>query len=374
MSSLPDPSCSPAGEDAPAVTSGHRSGFVALVGRPNVGKSSLLNRLVGEKIAICSPVPQTTRHRIRGVITRAQGQLIILDTPGLSKPLDRLGHYLVEESQAALSEADVFLLVVDATEEPGKGDQWIAEQVRRQNKPVLLVLNKVDRLRDNGPLRDQRKRAYAALLKDVKQAAVLLVSAKTGRNTPPVVDHLLNWLPEGPRYYEPDAMTDQRLREMAAELIREQVLRATRDELPHSVAVQIDAFVEPAEADAPVAISATLLVNRESQKGMLIGKQGTLINRLRRESQRAIAQLMDRPATVTLRVKTQTNWRKDEMFLKSLGLAANLQYAGGTPSVDTDDDDPSLFCLPVEEGWHPDDDAEAIVDGAGPDGCPDAGQ
>jgi GTP-binding protein Era len=313
----------------------HRSGFVALIGRPNVGKSTLLNHLVGQKVAITSPVMQTTRHRIRGVITRPNAQLVVLDCPGFSKPVDTLGGYLVQEGSAALDEADVLALVMDITEPPGGGDLWLIEQVKRQNKPFILILNKADRLAQNPQLIKERQAAYQAPILGVVVAGkvqkvpqgspfkgTLVVSAKTGKHLLPLQERLFELLPQGPAYYEADALTDQRMREMCAELIREQVLLQTQDELPHSVAVGIELFDETQE---PVRIEATLYVNQNSQKGMVIGKDGERIKAIGTKARKPIEALLGVPVFLGLRVKLKQNWRKDTPFLKSLGLAPPAQ-------------------------------------------------
>jgi GTP-binding protein Era len=296
-----------------------RSGFVALLGRPNVGKSTLLNRLVGQKIAITSPVAQTTRHRIKGVITNEKGQVIFLDTPGFSKPLDKLGNYLTDESKAALTEADVFVLVVDAAQLPGKGDAWVAEQIRETGKFMLLVLNKADVLK-NKPAKLQEHRAlYADLLKDYPNSKMLSVSAKTGKNMNELIDMVIRKLPEGPAYYPEDTVTDQRLREITAEIIREKVLLNTREEIPHSVAVGIESFDE---ADPELTrIEATLYVDQKSQKGILIGQGGSMIKTIGIQAREEIEELLENKVHLALYVKIKENWRKDNAFLKSLGLA-----------------------------------------------------
>lgn len=296
-----------------------RSGFVALLGRPNVGKSTLLNRLVGQKIAITSPVAQTTRHRIKGVFTSEKGQIVFLDTPGFSKPLDKLGNYLSDESRAALSEADVFVLVVDATQPPGKGDAWVCEQIRETGKFVLLVLNKVDALK-NKPAKLQEHRAlYAELLKDYLNSKMMGVSAKTGKNVNELVGLITRKLPEGPAYYPEDVVTDQRLREITAEIIREKVLLNTREEIPHSVAVGIETFDE--SDPALTRIEATLYVDQKSQKGILIGQGGSMIKTIGMQARTEIEEMLENKVHLALYVKIKENWRKDNAFLKSLGLA-----------------------------------------------------
>ncbi|MBY0449881.1 MAG: GTPase Era [Cyanobacteria bacterium] len=300
-----------------------RSGFVAIVGRPNVGKSTLLNQLIGEKIAITSPVAQTTRHRIKGVVTREKGQVIFLDTPGFSKPLDSLGTLLTQEGMAALSEADVVVVVVEADEEPGKGDYWVMAQAIQSKKPTILVLNKADSLKSkNGPSIPGQKAAYLNLFQSIDSQAepetILAISAKTGKHVPNLLDSILRLLPEGPAYYPEDALTDQRLREISAEMIREKILHRTLEELPHSVAVAIETFEEK---DTSTHIRATLFVDQDSQKGILIGKNGQMIKTIGSDARQDIETLLGHAVYLELTVKVKKNWRKDPRFLKSLGLA-----------------------------------------------------
>lgn len=296
-----------------------RSGFVALLGRPNVGKSTLLNRVVGQKIAITSPVAQTTRHRIKGVVTSEKGQVIFLDTPGFSKPLDKLGNYLTLEGKAALSEADLFILVVDVSQIPGRGDAWVAEQIRATGKFFILVLNKIDTLK-NKPAKLQEHRAlYSELLKGYPDSQMIGISAKTGKSTDDLMDMIVRKLPEGPAYYPEDAVTDQRMREITAEIIREKVLLNTQDEIPHSVAIGIESFDE---SDPEITrIEASLYVDQKSQKGMLIGKGGTMIKTIGMQAREEIEEMIEGKVHLGLQVKIKENWRKDPVFLKSLGLA-----------------------------------------------------
>lgn len=296
-----------------------RSGFVALLGRPNVGKSTLLNRLVGQKIAITSPVAQTTRHRIKGVVTSEKGQIVFLDTPGFSKPLDRLGNYLTDEGKAALSEADVFVLVVDASQPPGKGDAWVAEQIQASGKFMLLVLNKIDTLKNKPDKLQEHRKLYSNLLQNYPNSKVLSVSAKTGKSVQELVEMVIRKLPEGPAYYPEDAVTDQRLREITAEIIREKVLLNTREEIPHSVAVGIESFDE--SDPEIIRIEATLYVDQKSQKGILIGQGGSMIKTIGIEAREEIETMLENKVHLALYVKIKENWRKDIIFLKSLGLA-----------------------------------------------------
>lgn len=298
----------------------YRSGFVALIGRPNMGKSTLLNHLIGQKVAITSGVAQTTRHRIKGIINQKGGQIILLDTPGFSKPLDRLGEYLSQEAQAALSEADALMMVVDITQPPGKGDFWVAEQLKTSKKFILLVLNKTDLLRNKPALKLDRQQAYKELFAGYGKMTCISVSARTGKCIHEIPDLLLAQLPEGPAYYPEEAVTDQRMREIAAEMIREKVLRLTMEEIPHSVAVGIEAFEENPEK-ALTKIVAILYVDQPSQKGILIGKGGDMIKQIGTSARKDLEKLVDTQVFLDLQVKVKHNWRKDPQFLKSLGLA-----------------------------------------------------
>lgn len=297
----------------------YRSGFAALLGRPNVGKSTLLNRLVGQKIAITSPVAQTTRHRIKGVVSSEKGQIVFLDTPGFSKPLDKLGNFLTDESLAALSEADCFIMVVDVSMPPGKGDEWVASQIRETGKFVLLVLNKSDILKNKPVKLLEHRKAYNELFKGYPHAKALSVSAKTGKHMSELVETIIRKLPEGPAYYPDDAVTDQRLREISAEIIREKVLLNTREEIPHSVAIGIESFDE--SDPEIVRIEATLYVDQKSQKGILIGQAGSMIKEIGTQARIEIETLLEQKVHLALNVKLKENWRKDRGFLKSLGLA-----------------------------------------------------
>jgi GTP-binding protein Era len=296
-----------------------RSGFVALLGRPNVGKSTLLNRLIGQKVAITSPVAQTTRHRIKGVVTSEKGQIVFLDTPGFSKPLDKLGNYLTEESMAALSEADACVMVVEAAQKPGRGDEWIAAQIRETGKFVLLVINKIDMVKNKAEKLQEHRKLYSDLFQGYENFKVLSVSAKTGKNISELLEMIIRKLPEGPAYYPEDAVTDQRLREISAEIIREKVLLNTREEIPHSVAVGIESFDET-DPDL-IRIDAVLYVDQKSQKGILIGQDGSMIKTIGTQARHEIEELLESKVHLALNVKLRENWRKDPAFLKSLGLA-----------------------------------------------------
>jgi GTP-binding protein Era len=256
-------------EDLETVPPGHRSGFVAVIGRPNVGKSTLMNQLLGHKVAIVSPRPQTTRTCIRGILTRPDAQIIFVDTPGLHKPLHKLGEVMVAAAASAIPDADVVLFVVDVSVMPTEEDQMIARMIRqRTSHPVILVLNKMDLL---PPERVKpHTEAYWALVPD--HAGWMMTIATEAVNLDKLLDMVIAHLPEGPRYYPGDLITDQTEREIAAELIREQVLRFTREEVPHSVAVVVEEYKE--RETGGVYIAATIYVEKESQKGILIGAGG----------------------------------------------------------------------------------------------------
>ncbi|MEM0952020.1 MAG: GTPase Era [Cyanobacteria bacterium P01_H01_bin.74] len=297
----------------------YRSGFVVVLGRPSVGKSTLVNALVGQHVAITSHVAQTTRHRIKGVLHSAKGQAVLLDTPGFSKPLDKLGTYLVEEGFAALNEADIAAVVVDASVASGKGDAWLARQVLASGKPVFLILNQVDKLKHKPGLLEAHCEQYKSLFSQAGAFKSLRISAKTGKNLRSLADTLIRELPQGPAYFNPDTVTDQRIREMSAEIIREKVLMTARDEIPHSVAVGIETFDE---SNAAIThINATLYVNQPSQKGILIGKDAAFIKQIGAKARKDIEALLEKKVHLALQVKTRQNWRKDSQFLKSLGLA-----------------------------------------------------
>lgn len=287
-----------------------KSGFIAIVGRPNVGKSTLLNRILGEKIAITSPRPQTTRHRIRGVLTIPDAQMVFIDTPGIHKPQHQLGENLVKAATGALEGADLRLFVVDATELAGKGDAFIAEVLKESKGPVILVLNKADQ---KGAADSKIRQSYVDLLEAVD---VLAVSARTGKGLADLLTMIKKHLPEGPAYYSEEEYTDQTERMLASELIREQVLTLTSQEIPHSVAVKIDDFHERTDL---VYIRGHILVERDSQKGILIGEGGSMIKNIGQRARQAIEEMMGQKVFLDLQVKVLKNWRQNAQSLKQLG-------------------------------------------------------
>lgn len=295
---------------------GFRSGFVAVAGRPNVGKSTLVNTLVGQKIAAVSPKPQTTRKRQLGILTLPdKGQIIFVDTPGIHKPLHELGRALNYEAREALEDADVVLFLVDGSGLPHPEDELVAQNIRELagTKPVVLAMNKVDLVTDED--RPARETLYRQLY---PEAHFLSISALTGEHLDALVDALLERLPEGPMYYDPDQLTDLTEREIAADLIREAALYHLHDEVPHALAVRIDEYKERGETGAYIA--ATLFVERESQKAIVIGKGGSMIKQIGITARQAIEAMTGRKVYLDLRVKVQKNWRNDPAFLRRFGF------------------------------------------------------
>jgi len=300
--------------DLNTVPPGHRSGFVAVIGRPNVGKSTLMNQFLGQKVAIVSPKPQTTRTRIRGILTREAFQVIFVDTPGLHRPLHKLGEVMVAAVASAIPDADVVLFLVDVSVMPREEDRMIARMVReRTQNPVILVLNKMDRLPAD---RIQRHtEAYWGLLPD--HAGWMMTIATEAVNLDKLLEMIVEHLPEGPRYYPGDQVTDQTEREIAAELVREQVLRFTREEVPHAVAVVVEEFKE--RENNVVYIAANIYVERDSQKGILIGRGGRMLRRIGAAARQEIERMVGGRVYLDLWVKVSKNWRRDPRRVRRMG-------------------------------------------------------
>ncbi|MGI6541768.1 MAG: GTPase Era [Limnochordia bacterium] len=290
-----------------------RSGFVAIVGRPNVGKSTLVNHLVGHKIAIVSDKPQTTRNRIQCVLTRSDAQVIFLDTPGIHKPRHKLGEYMVQVAQEALEGVDCILFLVDGAAGIGYGDRKIAEQLAKVEAPVILVVNKVDRITHEQILTTL---APTPDLGDFQH--IFPISAKTGYNVPELLDVVIGLMPPGPMYFPSGEISDHPEQFVMAELIREQALRFTRDEVPHALAVVVDA-VERREDKDLVDVQATIYVERDSQKGIIIGKQGNMLKVIGSEARREIEALLGSQVFLQLAVKVNENWRKEPKVLRRFG-------------------------------------------------------
>ncbi|MFN9644490.1 MAG: GTPase Era [Cyanobacteriota bacterium] len=306
-----------------------RSGFIALIGRPNVGKSTLLNRLVGQKVAITSPVAQTTRGRLRGILTTARAQLIFVDTPGIHKPHHLLGERLVRSAREVIGEVDVVLLLVKGSEPAGRGDAFIVDLLRRSQVPVHLALNHWDLVPPSG--QDAQRESYRQLLAEStpgeKESGMCWpvhpISALTGQGTDSLLEALAKDLPIGPCLYPPETVSDQSEQRLLAELIREQVLHQTREEVPHSVAVQIDRIVDddrPTKAGQPrVAVLATVLVERQSQKAILIGRGGQMLRAIGSGARAQMETLLGNPVYLELFVKVVPHWRRSAARLEELG-------------------------------------------------------
>lgn len=290
-----------------------RSGFVALIGRPNVGKSTLMNNIIGQKIAIMSDKPQTTRNKIRGVYTTEKGQIIFLDTPGIHKPHSKLGEVLVKTAQNSLQEVDLILFLIDAKEGYGPGDQFIMSQLKDVKTPVFLVVNKIDLVHPDEllPLIDRYRKQHSF-------DEVVPISALAGNNTQTLLDLIFQYLPEGPQYYPADQVTDHPERFIVAELIREKVLQLTREEVPHSVAVVVEEMKNREDKEL-VDVRATIYTERPSQKGILIGKKGSLLKEVGTRARKEIEHLLGTKIFLDLWVKVKKDWRNEEFLLKQFG-------------------------------------------------------
>ena len=295
----------------------YKSGFVAIIGRPNVGKSTLLNKILGQKIAITSSKPQTTRRRIKGFHTSEKGQIIFVDTPGVHKPLYKLGEFLLDEAKLAIPDADLILFLVDGTEAAGLGDRWIAENLLQGEIPVIMVINKVDQIK-NMEVRDQIVESYKNLLGE-KSVPILKISAKTGRNVDDLIKNIYRKLPKGPQYYPEDEVTDQNLKSIVAETIREKVIRKTMEEVPHSIAVVIDNFEEK---EAITNIAATIFVEHESQKGIIIGEKASMLKSIGTDARIDIEKCLETKVFLELFVKLKKNWRKNPSALRQFGYTS----------------------------------------------------
>lgn len=288
-----------------------KSGFAAILGRPNVGKSTLLNTILGQKIVIATDKAQTTRKRIKGIFTNDEGQIVFIDTPGIHKPLDKLGEFLIDEVKSSVPDADVILFLVDVSEPAGAGDKWIAENILKDiKKPVIIVLNKVDKIKD--PVKKEMNLlTYKTLFEQNLPTAK--ISAQTGRNIDTLISTIMRKLPEAPPIYPPDEVTDESMRSIAQEIIREKILVNTQDEIPHSVAVIISKYEEKEKIDR---IFADIHVEQDSQKGIMIGKKGQMLKTIGTQARPELEKVLDKKVYLELNVKVTKNWRKKQ---KNLG-------------------------------------------------------
>lgn len=290
-----------------------KSGFAALIGRPNVGKSTLMNHLIGQKIAITSRKPQTTRNRIQSVYTCERGQIIFQDTPGIHKAKNKLGEYMVSAAENTLKDVDLVLWLVEPSAFIGESDQHIAKLLSKINLPVILVINKCDRIK-----KTEAAEIIAAYKRYGKFDDILAVSAKQGTNLDRLIDSIFQYLPYGPLYYDEDTITDQPMRQIAAEMIREKALRCLGEEVPHGIAVLINKMSER-ETGNLTDIDATLVCERESHKGIIIGKNGATLKRIGTQAREEIERLIDGKVNLKLWVKVRKDWRDSELLVKNYG-------------------------------------------------------
>lgn len=290
-----------------------KSGFVAIIGRPNVGKSTLMNQVIGQKIAIMSDKPQTTRNKIHGVYTSDNQQIVFLDTPGIHKRQSKLGDYMNQTALNTLSEVEAALFLIDASEGMGGGDRYIAEQLKNIRTPVILVMNKIDKIEPEAllPLIEEYRKLHDF-------AEIVPVSAKHGNNVSTLLEQLGKYLPEGPQYYPDDQVTDHPEQFVCAELIREKILQMTREEVPHSIAVTIEDM--KVQDNGVVYISAVIFVERDSQKGIIIGKQGALLKEVGKRARHDIQNLLGSKIFMDLWVKVKKDWRNQDRVLRDLGF------------------------------------------------------
>ena len=296
------------------MTEHFKSGFVTIIGRPNVGKSTLMNRLIGQKIAITSNKPQTTRNRIQTVYTDPEvGQIVFLDTPGIHKAKNKLGEYMVSAAEHTFQEVDVILWLVEPTTFIGAGERHIAEQLKKTKTPIILVINKIDKLKQRDEIL-----TYIDAYKDVCQfAEIVPLSALKETNKELLLSLLFQYLPEGPQFYDEEMVTDQPMRQIAAELIREKALRLLSDEIPHGIAVTIEKMQE--RPNGIMDVEASIVCEKESHKGIVIGKGGAMLKKIGSEARREIEQMMDTKVNLQLWVKVRREWRDSELYMKNYG-------------------------------------------------------
>ena len=290
-----------------------KCGFVTIIGRPNVGKSTLLNQILGQKIVIATDKAQTTRKRIKGILTNEQGQIIFIDTPGIHRPLNKLGEFLIDEAKIAIPDADVILFLVDGSESAGKGDKWIVQNLLKTNIPVIIVMNKVDKIKKSEKI-EENLISYKTLFDT--NLPVVRISAKTGRNIDTLLKNIYKKLPDGEIMYPEDVVTEETMRDVAQEIIREKVLINTSDEIPHAVAVKIENYFEQEDIDK---IYATVYCETKSQKGILIGKGGSLLKKIGTEARQDLEKITEKKVFLGLEVKVEKDWRKKDNILKNFG-------------------------------------------------------
>ncbi|WP_026583861.1 GTPase Era [Bacillus sp. J33] len=292
----------------------HKSGFISIIGRPNVGKSTFLNRVIGQKIAIMSDKPQTTRNKVQGVLTTDDAQFIFIDTPGIHKPKHKLGDFMMKVAQNTLKEVDVILFMVNAQEGFGRGEEFIIEKFQSVHTPIFLVINKIDQVHPDELLKliDSYKEKY-------EFSEIIPISALEGNNVETLLNQIKEYIPDGPQYYPADQVTDHPERFIVSELIREKALHLTREEIPHSLAVLIDKMERREEKDV-VHVMATIIVERDSQKGIVIGKQGKMLKEIGKRARVDIENLLGSKVYLELWVKVQKDWRNKMSQLRDFGF------------------------------------------------------
>ncbi len=293
------------------MTQTSKSGFATLIGRPNVGKSTLMNRLIGQKIAITSKKPQTTRNRIQTVYTSAEGQIVFLDTPGIHKSKNKLGEYMVHVAERTISEVDVILWLVEPTDYIGAGEQHIIRKLKQVKTPVILVINKIDKV-----TREDLIRFIDVYRRELDFAEVVPVSALKGQNTEELIRGIFKYLPDGEPFYDEDTITDQPMRQIVAELIREKALRLLSEEIPHGIAVSIESMKYRKDL---VDIEATIICERDSHKGIIIGKGGGMLKKIGTAARVDIEKLVEKKANLQLWVKVKKDWRDSDYLMKNFG-------------------------------------------------------
>lgn len=290
-----------------------KSGFISIIGRPNVGKSTFLNRVIGQKIAIMSDKPQTTRNKVQGVLTQDDAQMIFIDTPGIHKPKHKLGEFMSKVSKNALREVDVIMFMVNAQQKLGAGDKYVIEMLKGTKTPVFLIINKIDTIHP-----DEVWKIVDSYKEEYDFAEIVPISALQGNNVDNLLTTLKKYLPEGPQYYPADQVTDHPERFIISELIREKALHLTRDEVPHSIAVEIEKIRRDEETDR-VNVNATIIIERDSQKGIIIGKRGAMLKEIGTRARKDIENLLGSKVYLELWVKVQKDWRDRSSQLRDYG-------------------------------------------------------
>ena len=292
-----------------------KSGFVTLIGRPNVGKSTLMNRMIGQKIAITSNKPQTTRNRIQTVHTDERGQIVFVDTPGIHKAKNKLGEYMVGAAEKTIGEVDVVCWLVEPTTYIGAGEQHIIERLKKVKAPIILVINKVDTIK-----KEEILPVIDCYRKELDFQEIIPVSARSGANVDEVIDVIFKYLPYGPQFYDEDTVTDQPMRQIASEMIRERALRSLDEEIPHGIAVVIDSMKERKSQKGIITdIQATIICERDSHKGIIIGKGGEMLKKIGANARYEIEKQLDTKVNLQLWVKVKKEWRDSDVLIKNFG-------------------------------------------------------